>query len=266
MNQLTFGKTFKMNVQHTSPVTYTLKLEDDIIMNELIGKEIRLEWNNSIHCVKCDKKTKTSFNQGFCYDCFMNAPESSPCIINPELCRAHLGEGRDLEWEERNHNQPHFVYLTQTDVVKVGITRTTQIPTRWIDQGTTAALILAETSNRYEAGVLEVALKENFSDKTNWQKMLKNIRDEEIDLVSEKWNIEDSLPMDLKEFITDNEDIIEIEYPVLTYPTKVTSLSFDKTPTIEGKLIGIRAQYLIFEGGRVLNIRKHSGYMISLFA
>lgn len=265
MNLLASGKALKMPVEDTKPVTYFLHLDQTIRVNELIGKEITLEWSGIIRCVACDKVTKKSFNQGFCYNCFISAPESAPCIIKPELCRAHLGEGRDLEWEEKHHNQKHVVYLSQTDVVKVGITRATNVHTRWIDQGTTAALILAETNNRYEAGVIEVALKGGYSDKTNWQKMLKNIKDEEIDLVEEKWKIEELLPADLREFITDSEEIAEFEYPVLGYPEKVTSLSFDKTPVIKERLIGIRAQYLIFEGGKVLNIRKHGGYMIAVY-
>src|SRR5690554_2826808 len=150
--------------------------------NELIGKQISIHFTHNIFCKKCGNKTKTSFNQGFCYDCFKNAPESAECIIRPELCRAHLGEGRDVEWEERNHNQPHIVYLAASDVVKVGVTRGTQIPTRWIDQGANEAIKLAETPNRYLAGVLEVALKSEFTDKTNWRKMLRNEVDESIDL------------------------------------------------------------------------------------
>ncbi len=81
-----------------------------------------------------------------------------------------MGEGRDVEWEEKHHNQPHIVYLAASDVVKVGVTRETQVPTRWIDQGANEAIKLAETPNRYLAGVLEVALKSEFTDKTNWRK------------------------------------------------------------------------------------------------
>ncbi|MEM8891339.1 MAG: DUF2797 domain-containing protein, partial [Bacteroidota bacterium] len=51
---------------------------------------------------------------------------------------------------------------------------------------------------------------------------------------------------------------------VEAYPEKVKSLSFDKMPEIEGTLVGIRGQYLIFDAGRVLNIRKHTAYWVDL--
>lgn len=254
-----------MSVQLSKVVQYNIEISgQNILLNEYIGKNIQLNWNGDIFCTSCQKKTKKSFGEGFCYPCFITAPEATECTLRPELCRAHLGEGRDLAWEERNHNQPHIVYLAASDKVKVGVTRVTQIPTRWIDQGASSAIRLAETPNRYEAGVLEVALKDFFSDKTNWQRMLKNELDNTIDLVEEKWNLHDQLPSDLTQFFTEDDEVVEINYPVLAFPSKVSSLSFDKTPIIEGKLIGIKGQYLIFEGGKVINIRKHTGYNITL--
>ena len=259
------GTISKMKVDLQDEVKYTLILGDDAIdMNSLINKDIRLFWNGDIFCSACGKKTKNSFGEGFCYPCFQSAPEATECTIRPELCRAHLGEGRDPDWEERNHNTPHIVYLAASDIVKVGVTRITQVPTRWIDQGASSAIRLAETPNRYEAGILEVALKAFFADKTNWQRMLKNEVDDSIDLVEEKWNLHDQLPEDLIQFFSENDEVIDINYPVLAYPTKVKSLSFDKTPTIEGKLVGIKGQYLIFEDGSVLNIRKHTSYFLEV--
>lgn len=263
------GQVFKMKVELGDVVKYTLNLrhdgtEDSVVMNDLIGGNIRLSFSGDIHCIKCAKKTKNSFGQGFCYPCFTSAPEAAECIIKPELCRAHLGEGRDPEWEERNHNQPHFVYLAATDVVKVGVTRDHQIPTRWIDQGASSAIRLAHTPNRYLAGVLEVALKGQFTDKTNWRKMLKNEIDESIDLEEVKWELEELLPSDLTEYFSDDDEVVQINYPVLEFPEKVKSLSFDKQSIIEGELKGIKGQYLLFDDNRVLNMRKHTGYIISL--
>ncbi|MCO4813993.1 MAG: DUF2797 domain-containing protein, partial [Flavobacteriales bacterium] len=223
------GNLRKMSVHLDDEIQYTLNLSEDILMNDLIGNHIRLEWNGVINCSSCKKVTKKSFGQGFCYTCFANAPESAECIIRPELCRAHLGEGRDPEWEEKHHNKPHVVYLAASSAVKVGITRGDQVPTRWIDQGASSAIRLAETPNRYEAGRVEVALKEFFTDKTNWRKMLKNEIDEEIDLEEEKWALEEHLPADIIELFSENDDIIALNYPVVEYPEKVKSLSFDKT-------------------------------------
>lgn len=254
------GNLSKLKTQIGDPIEYTWSLENPTVINHLIGLPIRLSWNGDIHCTKCSKKTKKSFGEGFCYTCFSTAPEAAECIIRPELCRAHLGEGRDIEWEERNHNQPHVVYLAASDAVKVGVTRITQIPTRWIDQGAMKAIILAETPNRYEAGRLEVALKSFYTDKTNWQKMLKNEVDEAIDLVNEKWELHDQLPSDLTQFFIEEDEVTELVYPVDRYPEKVKSLSFDKTPVIEGELVGIKGQYLLFSDGSVFNVRKHTGY------
>ncbi len=252
-----------MSVILDSVVQYDLKINETIRMNEWVGKTIKLTWDGSIFCTACEKQTKKSFGEGFCYACFINAPEATECNLRPELCRAHLGEGRDIAWEEKNHNQKHIVYLAASNKVKVGVTRITQIPTRWIDQGASFAIRIAETPNRYEAGILEVALKSFFTDKSNWQRMLKNELDESIDLLEEKWTLFDQLPSDLTKYFTEDDEIISINYPVLDFPVKVSSLSFDSTPTIEGKLMGIKGQYLIFEGGKVLNIRKHTGYSIS---
>lgn len=258
------GNLNKMKVALDDQVKYDLILSDDVMMNDLVGQDIALSWHGIINCRKCGKITKKSFGEGFCYSCFTSAPEAAECIIRPELCRAHLGEGRDPQWEQEHHNQPHVVYLAASSAVKVGITRATQVPTRWIDQGASSAIILAETSNRYEAGILEVALKDLFTDKTHWQKMLKNDIDTSIDLVEEKWSLEEKLPNDLLDLFSEVDDVTEINYPVIKYPTTVKSLSFDKTPMIRGKLMGIKGQYLIFDDGKVLNIRKHTGYYVEV--
>ena len=232
--------------------------------NELIGKEISFKFEGNIFCINCGRKTKTSFAQGFCFPCFKNAPQNSECIIHPELCRAHLGEGRDPEWEEENHNKPHYVYLAATDKVKVGVTRDHQVPTRWIDQGASSAIKLAKTPNRYLAGMIEVALKDTFDDKTNWRNMLKNEIDEDIDLEQVKRDLEPLLPGDIAEYITDEDEITYINYPVIMYPKSLKTINLDKTPQFEGKLMGIKGQYLLMDENRVINIRKYAGYQVSL--
>jgi hypothetical protein len=266
------GNLRKMNAYiENDAVHYVLRLFNpekevlhEIDMNALIGKEISMKFSGKINCISCGVDTKKSFGQGFCYKCFVSAPEASECVLKPELCRAHLGEGRDVEWEEANHNQPHFVYLAVSDVVKVGITRATQIPTRWIDQGAAYAIRLAEVPNRYTAGVIEVALKDQFTDRTNWRKMLKNEIDSEIDLVETKWELEELLPNDLSDYMTEDDEIIHLNYPVISFPEKVKSMSFDSESIITGKLMGIKGQYLLLDNDRVLNLRKHNGYEISI--
>jgi hypothetical protein len=231
-------------------------------LNDLIGQTITLSFTGAIYCQECQKKIKKSFGEGFCFSCFSNAAAASPCIIHPELCQAHLGLGRDPDYEQKNHNQPHLVYLAQTDQLKVGITRKTQMPTRWIDQGAAAAIVLAEVPNRYLSGVLEVALKAQYSDKTNWQSMLKNLPYEGPEIAEQKWELEEFLPSDLTKYWTDDEEVWNFNYPVLHYPKQVKSLSLDQTPVVKGKLTGIRGQYLYLNDSSVINIRKHTGYQI----
>jgi len=179
-----------------------------IDMNAQVGNHIQLAFNGETQCSSCNRKRKI-FAQGFCYDCFTNSPDSSPCIIKPELCEGHLGKGRDVEWEEKHHVQPHFVYLAVASGLKVGVTRNTQVPTRWIDQGASYAIRVAETPYRKLAGDIDVALKNHFTDKTNWRRMLKNeIGD--FDQEEEKWQIEELLPADLAEFMTEEDEILEI--------------------------------------------------------
>jgi len=214
-------------------------------------------------CVNCNRRTSKLFGQGFCYPCFKDSPENSDCILRPELCRAHLGEGRDVAWEDAHHNQPHHVYLANSGGLKVGITRSTQIPTRWIDQGAIEAAILATTPNRYTAGILEVELKRFMSDKTAWQRMVKG-EDPELDLANILIKTGPLLTDSLRQYLIPNSTPLRIHYPVMAYPTKAQSTKLDKEPAIQATLSGIRGQYLLFNDNRVLNIRNHSGYEVEL--
>jgi hypothetical protein len=254
-------KLSKMKAALEDQVQYTLKGEaENIDMNQLLGQKIKMTYLQKQQCASCAKEKKL-FAQGFCYDCFTKAPEAAPCIINPELCEGHLGKGRDVEWEKAHHVQPHVVYLAVASALKVGVTRETQVPTRWIDQGASFAIKLAEVPYRKLAGDIEVALKGTFTDKTNWRAMLKNeIGD--FDLEEEKWQCEELLPNDLSEYMSEDDDIFEINYPVLQFPEKVKSIGFDKQLIIEGQLLGIKGQYLLLDDNRVLNIRKHTGYYV----
>lgn len=255
-----------MNVNHGTPVKYTLKNDtSELCLNDYISQDISFQFLNEILCTSCGRKTSKSFFQGFCYPCFKNAPEAAECIVNPELCRAHLGEGRDVEWEVKNHNVPHTVYLSNTTGIKVGVTRNTQIPSRWIDQGATEALVLAETPNRYLAGCIEVALKAHIADKTAWQRMLK-LEHVPYDLNQRKQELIAHLPDDLKNYVVQDESTTKIRFPVTQYPEKVKSVSLDKEPYFCHTLVGIKGQYLIFDSGQVFNVRKHSGYSVVISA
>ena len=257
------GTLLKMTSKLSDVVQYSLPIGDtEIELNPLIGKKITLTYLNEIYCIGCGTKTYKSFSQGFCYNCLRNHPATDECIFNPEKCRAQDGISRNQEWAEKHCLQDHYVYLAVSSGLKVGVTRSTQIPTRWIDQGAWKAIKLALTPNRYTAGLIEVELKEHFADKTNWQRMLKNVVNTDVDLLEEKERAWEFLSPDLQQFVIEDDEITELTFPVNEYPKKVKSLSFDKIPVIEGTLTGIKGQYLIFDNINVLNIRKHGGYLV----
>lgn len=256
-----------MSTAFINPVQYFLQLGNDkVAMNEMVGNKIQLQWTGRIFCTVCGKKIRKGYGEGMCWDCFSTSAENAECILRPELCEAHLGKGRNPEWEEKAHNKPHYVYLALTDAAKVGVTRGDQVPTRWIDQGANKGIIVAETPYRQMAGFIEVVLKDYFTDKTNWQKMLRNEVNEEIDLIDEKKRLISLLPEEYRKYEYATNEIVELIYPVKQYPKKVSSMSFEKTKTIDMVLEGIRGQYLIFEGGNVFNVRKNSGYEVELIS
>ncbi len=255
----------KMETVHSDPVNYYLTAQESRIhINELIGHEIQLSFKNRINCVKCGAVTKTSFAQGYCYPCFISSPETEDCVLRPELCMAHLGKARNLEYAEGHCLIDHYVYMALSGGLKVGVTRHTQKPVRWIDQGAERAIIVAKTPNRFLAGSIEVALKKHFQDKTNWRKMLSANSFDSISLIEEKHRALDLLHPDFQKFGSSDDSVTEISYPVTNYPEKVKSVGFDKQSVISGILSGIKGQYLIFASGEVINIRKHGGYLVEL--
>lgn len=246
-------------------VEYFLPIGEDLVsMNELIGKRITLKYQNQINCIKCGKQTKTSFSQGFCYNCFLTAPEADPAIINPELDQSHLGISRDMDWARTYSLVPHNVYLAISSNVKIGVTRAEQVLTRWIDQGASYAIKLAETPYRQLAGQIEVFLKDYFADKTNWRNMLTNKIPSNIDLIAEKDKAMQLLPDELKTHVISDNSVKKINYPVMHYPSKIKSLNFEKDSSFSGTLTGIKGQYLMFDNNNVVNIRKYNGYLFDI--
>lgn len=267
------GDLRKMETQLAHSVNYRLPMgEERVAMNDLIGQVITLHYNNEIHCIACGRKTSKSFNQGYCFPCMRALAECDSCIVKPEQCHFHEGTCRDEQWALSHCMQDHIVYLANSSGLKVGITRHSQIPTRWMDQGATQALPIYRAKNRYMSGLLEVILKNHMADKTDWRKMLKGdaapvdlcarrdevlaVCDSEIRQLKATYGEDVLIPIS-------SADITEISYPVSHYPAKVTSFNFDKSPEIKGELHGIKGQYLIFDGG-VINIRKFAGYNVTL--
>ncbi len=252
----------KMSTELKNEVQYYLNVKNHYLnLNQFLGRKIEISFEG-YQCMSCGEEKKI-FRQGFCYDCFYKSPAVGEWIIRPELSKAHLNiEDRDLDFEKQVQLKPHIVYLALSSNVKVGVTRKTQIPTRWIDQGATKAIEFVEVPNRYLAGITEVVLKNYVSDKTSWQKMLKN-EISEADLLEEREKLKSYIPDEVKPYFSENNTkITEISYPVLKYPSKIKSLNIEKTQSYSGKLMGIKGQYLIFEDGTVFNIRNNEGFRV----
>jgi hypothetical protein len=269
------GSVRKLKSRLNSPVDYSLPLGDqDVDLNSVLKRRIRMHFNGQINCVWCGRHTSKSFSQGYCYLCFQKLAQCDSCIIHPEKCHYDQGSCREPEWGEEFCMQDHIVYLANSSGVKVGITRATQVPTRWIDQGAVQALAIMRVRSRLQCGSLEVLLKQHVPDKTNWRDMLRGC-DHHTDLMAEKQRLLNECQADIDELhqrfgfhaitVLSGIDPVQISYPVIAYPDKVISFSFDTDPAVEGELIGIKGQYLILDTG-VINMRRFSGYHIEFFA
>ncbi|MBM68386.1 MAG: hypothetical protein CME43_02775 [Haliea sp.] len=261
-----------MGTELDQPVSYTLVLgESRLPLNGLLGKSLTLEYLGEIHCIHCDRLTSKSFNQGYCYPCFRRLAQCDSCIMSPEKCHYDQGTCREPEWGLANCMIDHIVYLANTSGLKVGITRHSQVPTRWMDQGATQALPIFRVASRFQSGLVESLFKGHVADKTNWQAMLKGPADP-ADLASERQRLMAACAPGIAELqaahglqaiapLEAQETLID--YPVLAYPGKVSSFNFDKTPQVSGTLQGIKGQYLLFDTG-VINLRKFGGYQVAL--
>ena len=257
------GKIKKLQSQLNDEVHYSLPMDSTLVeLNPLINKKVKFTFLGDIYCIKCNQKIKKTFAQGYCFPCFRDAPETSECILRPELCRAHKGQSRDMEWSNKHCLTNQHVYMSFTGNLKIGVTRSTQIPTRWIDQGAIKAIILCTTPNRYLAGLIEVHLKQFYSDRTHWIKMLSG-KFEEPDFEQCYLEAKKYLNDGFSKYVTENK-WVNINYPIQSIPNKIKSFSFDKESSYEDILVGIKGQYLLFKNNRVINIRKHTGYSLKI--
>lgn len=268
------GHLRKMTISHDGGIAeYQVRLDDQLIpINEKIGMPIKIENLGDIHCIECGRKSKKSFSQGYCYPCFSRLPQCDVCIMSPEKCHYDKGTCRDASWGDEFCMQDHIVYLANSSGIKVGITRHSQIPTRWLDQGAMQAMPIARVSTRQLSGLLEVIFKQHVSDKTNWRTLLKQDaidldlpakRDELFELCHEEIEeLQEHYGLQAVQLIYD-ADVNEYKFPIQDYPTKIVSFNLDKNPIAEGVLKGIKGQYLILDTG-VINLRKYTSYSVSI--
>ncbi len=264
------GHLRKMRAELAEPVQYALRLDEaELPLTAALGQTIELVHDGAKACINCARKIKKTYNQGYCFPCFQRLAACDMCIVRPQTCHYHEGTCREPDWGAANCLQPHVVYLANSSGLKVGITRGSQIPTRWIDQGATQAMPIFSASERLVSGLVEVVLGAHVSDRTDWRRMLRGAA-QPRDLAQAR----DALLADCEAELADiankhgedafailDEEIVSIDYPVASYPEKVRSLNLDKTPTVAGELQGIKGQYLILDSG-VINIRKHAGYHV----
>lgn len=273
MIELGRGAVSKMQIALDEPAQYNFRIDDEAYgLNALIGETLRLEYLGEINCTHCDRKIKKSYAQGYCYPCFRSLARCDTCIMSPEKCHFDAGTCREPEWAQEFCMTDHFVYLANSTGVKVGITRATQLPTRWLDQGAIQAVPIFRVATRQQSGFVEDALRSQVGDRTNWRALLRGDV-EPVDLLQVRDQIldscEDSILALQARFglqaiqpITD-VDVLEMAYPVEAYPEKISSFNLDKKPIAEGTLTGIKGQYLLFDTG-VINIRKYTAYQLSV--
>jgi hypothetical protein len=263
----------KMKIEADSPASYRLPLgEEELAINPLLQCRLSIRYSGRICCLHCGRETKKSFSQGYCYPCFKKLAQCDLCIVKPELCHYQQGTCREPEWAQQHCLQPHFVYLSNTSGIKVGITRHTQIPTRWLDQGAAQAILLFQVHNRLQSGETEVILKSRFNDKTDWRKMLKQdpeqrnmteLRDEILAIAADSHSALGKIVEANKLLALPDAAAHQFGYPVKHYLDKISSFNLDKNPLVEGTLIGAKGQYLIFDTG-VINMRKYGGYELEI--
>lgn len=268
-------KKMRTSADENNTVHYSLPIGDELVdINSLIGKEVTVTYSGEINCVHCNRKTKKSFNQGYCYPCLISLAQCDSCIIKPEKCHYHEGTCREPQWGEEHCFREHFVYLANTGTVKVGITRqvTEGVSTRWMDQGATQATVMLRVPDRLTSGLVETLCKDHIADKTNWRTMLKG-KPDEVDLEQVKTELMGKIESELEALKQEKglqavsevtTPIHDIHYPVEDYPVKIKSLNLDKTPSFTGVLQGIKGQYWMLDGDRVINIRKFAGYNVDL--
>ncbi|CAO3305939.1 DUF2797 domain-containing protein [Pseudomonas putida] len=274
MIELARGSLSKMAVSLQAPVVqYSFRLDDtQVPVNPMIGQRLRLEYLGAIHCSHCGKRTKTSFSQGYCYPCMTKLAQCDVCIMAPEKCHYDAGTCREPSWGEQFCMTDHVVYLANSSGIKVGITRATQLPTRWLDQGASQALPIMRVATRQQSGLVEDVLRSQVPDRTNWRALLKGDA-EVLDLPAIREQVFEACAEGLRELqgrfglqaiqpLPDAE-VVQMNYPVEAYPKKIVSFNLDKDPVAEGTLLGIKGQYLIFDTG-VINIRKYTAYQLAV--
>ncbi len=250
------------------PAAYRLVVRDGsdgMDLNALLGAGLVIEYRGAIVCAACGAGTPKSYGGGYCYACFSSLARCDLCVVSPVRCHYHQGTCREPAWGEAFCMQPHRVYLANSSGPKVGITSAGGEIVRWLDQGASQGLVIADAPTRHLAGVLEAALTRYVSDRTDWRALLRGPAPS-VDLGALRDGLRGRLGS-LPDGVTwrSSGASVTLAYPVLAYPRALTRLRLDRHRRIAGRLLGVKGQYLLFEHG-VFNVRWHRSFQVSAAA
>lgn len=264
------GALEKLSVTPGEPARYRLGVRpgesssaEDVDLNSLLNKELRIEFQQKITCAHCARDTRKSYGGGYCYPCFRTLARCDLCVVSPARCHYDAGTCREPEWGESFCMQPHLVYLANSSAPKVGITRPGNSLTRWLDQGATQGLVIAETLTRHLAGVLEAQIARQVGDRTDWRAMARGDA-EPADLAGLRDRVRgalEGLPPGVRWLPA--EPVQELRFPVAAYPGRPERLRLDRTPVVAGALRGVKGQYLLFDHG-VFSVTQHRSYHVRI--
>jgi hypothetical protein len=266
------GVLAKLSVEASSPAAYVMSLENQAIdMNALIGSNIEICFTGHITCCHCGVETRRSYGGGHCYACFKTLASCDLCVVSPDRCHFFEGTCREPDWGESFCMQPHLVYLANSAGLKVGITKPSQVPVRWLDQGASQALIILRTATRQQAGLVEAALAQTVRDRTDWRALVAG-EARAVDLDAARGQLARQASAALTALDrrypgalqpADDEVARVFSYPVSRYPRQFERFTLDTAATVRGRLVGIKGQYLLFDTG-VFNVRQHTSYHVQL--
>lgn len=216
---------------YETPVRYGLKLGGETVeMDHFLGNPMTVAFLGEIQCSHCGRKIKKTYD-GFCYPCFKKLPQADLCIVKPHECHYHLGTCRDPEFAAAYCMIPHYVYLAVSSGVKVGLTRKTNELKRWVDQGASRAVPIAELPDRKTAGELEFALSKHMADKTDWRKMLKG-ETSDADLMELREEVFALFPEEFRTYALRDEKQRGFRYPVQEQVEKLYPIIWTKTRSL----------------------------------
>lgn len=250
----------------SDPVRYEWQLgETSVVVNDLIGENLHIHFTGLKTCIACGRVVKKLFQNGYCFPCVRTLAECDLCIVKPQDCHFRNGTCRDDNFGLSHCMIPHYVYIAWSSGYKVGLTRKGRQLKRWMDQGATEAVVIAETPTRRAAGELEVAIAQRMNDKTDWRKMLKEENEPDRGILDVREEAIAHLPDSFSHYIfSEPQQVTRIVYPRQPDTiVKLKSLNLDKQPDITGEVKGIKGQYILFEDG-VFNVKKFSGFHVEV--